>query len=213
MKQKFLAVIGVPALFFALSACDPTDKKDPETSVQDKFFERLTLLCGKAYSGKLVSNDDVDTAMAGKPMIIHAAKCGHKQIQIPLHIGEEGGKWDRSRTWFISRTEDGLRLKHRHRHEDGTLDDITNYGGDTMAMGTAGRQEFPVDNESVTAFKAGGLDQSVTNVWAIEISPPGQKDAIFAYELRRPAEAGGRHFRVEFDLSKPIVAPPPSWGN
>jgi hypothetical protein len=30
----------------------------------------------------------------------------------------------------------------------------------------------------------------------------------FAYELRRP----NRHFRVEFDLSRPVPAPPPPWG-
>jgi hypothetical protein len=31
---------------------------------------------------------------------------------------------------------------------------------------------------------------------------------MFAYELRRP----NRHFRVEFDLTRPVPAPPPPWG-
>tara|TARA_R110001606_G_scaffold154479_1_gene296143 strand:+ start:369 stop:809 length:441 start_codon:yes stop_codon:yes gene_type:complete len=145
-------------------------------------------------------------------MIMHAASCDHNEIQIPFHIAEGPDKWNRSRTWIITRTEKGLRLKHRHRHEDGSLDSVTNYGGDTDSEGTADRQEFPVDAESIASFKANGLDQSVTNIWAVEVSEPGQGDAKFAYELRRPESADGRHFRVEFDLSAPVTVPPAPWG-
>ena len=70
-----------------------------------------------------------------------------------------------------------------------------------------------MDAESIASFKANGLDQSVTNIWAVEISPPGQSDAKFAYELRRPESADGRHFRVEFDLSTPVPVPPAPWGS
>ncbi|WP_321323322.1 hypothetical protein [uncultured Parasphingorhabdus sp.] len=150
--------------------------------------------------------------MAGKPMIMHAASCDLNEIQIPFHIAEGPDRWNRSRTWFISRTNDGLRLKHRHRHEDGSLDSVTNYGGDTTGQGSADRQEFPVDAESITSFNANGLEQSVTNIWAVEVSEPGQGDARFAYELRRPQSADGRYFRVEFDLSRPVAVPPPPWG-
>ena len=38
------------------------------------------------------------------------------------------------------------------------------------------------------------------------------RDDQFAYELRRPPIPGGRFFRVEFDLSRPVPAPPPPWG-
>ncbi|VAV94491.1 FIG00637492: hypothetical protein [hydrothermal vent metagenome] len=204
----------VPALIFvALSGCDPASDPVPEPSAQEVYFERLTLLCGKAYSGKLVSNQDADAAMAGKPMIMHVSKCDLNEIQIPFHIGEENGKWNRSRTWTITRVDDGLRLKHRHRHEDGKLDEVTNYGGDTADEGSEQRQEFLVDQLSIDMFKKAGLDQSVTNIWAMEISPPGKNDARFAYELKRPKEADDRFFRVEFDLSKPIDPPPPPWGD
>ena len=83
----------------------------------------------------------------------------------------------------------------------------------TIGQGTSERQEFPVDAESIASFRANGLDQSVTNIWAVEITPPGQSGAQFAYELRRPESADGRYFRVEFDLSKPVVPPPPPWGD
>ncbi|ATW04447.1 hypothetical protein [Sphingorhabdus sp. YGSMI21] len=212
MKQAKLTCAAALLLCIPLAACDSPSAPAPEPSPQDLFFERLSLLCGKAYAGTLASEQQADADMAGKPMIMHAASCDLNEIQIPFHIAEGPDTWNRSRTWIISRTDDGLRLKHRHRHEDGSLDSVTNYGGDTAEEGTADRQEFPVDAESIASFKASGLDQSVTNVWAMEVSEPGQGDARFAYELRRPETADGRHFRVEFDLSKPVAVPPPPWG-
>ncbi len=213
MNKSILSCSAALLLCAPLISCDSAPDNPPEPSPQDVFFERLNLLCGKAYAGTLVSEQDADAEMAGKPMIMHAATCDLNEIQIPFHIAEGPDTWDRSRTWFISRTGEGLRLKHRHRHEDGSLDSVTNYGGDTADEGTADRQEFPVDAESKISFRDNGLDQSVTNVWAVEISPPGQTDALFAYELRRPESADGRHFRVEFDLSRPVPPPPPPWGD
>jgi len=75
-----------------------------------------------------------------------------------------------------------------------------------VTPGTASRQEFPVDAESIATFEREGLKASVTNVWAMEIEPDGR----FVYELARP---GGRLFRVEFDLSKPVEPPPAPWGH
>ena len=213
MNKITLTVPIALFLCISLTACDPAPAPPPKPSPQDIFFERLNLLCGKAYAGTLVSDQEADADMAGKPMIMHVASCSPKEIQIPFHIAEDTSHWNRSRTWVISRTDQGLRLKHRHRHQDGSLDSVTNYGGDTENEGTADRQDFPVDAESISAFRANGLDQSVSNIWAVEVAPPGQSDAHFAYELRRPQSADGRYFRVEFDLSKPVAVPPPPWGD
>lgn len=46
-----------------------------------------------------------------------------------------------------------------------------------------------------------------TNVWTIEVDPLGRR---FAYALRH--EGTDRRFRVEFDLSRAVPAPPPPWG-
>jgi hypothetical protein len=216
MKQtfKFGGAACAAVLTMALSACEPGEPPvAPDPSPQDVYFERLSLLCDKAYPGQLVSDQEADADMMGQPMIMHVATCDQTEIQIPFHISNADGSWNRSRTWIITRTEDGLRLKHRHRHDDGSLDAVSNYGGDTAASGTKQRQEFPVDEESIALFKTEGLDQSVTNTWAVEISPPGEQEARFAYELRRPETADARFFRVEFDLSKPVETPPPPWGD
>jgi hypothetical protein len=122
------------------------------------------------------------------------------ELRIPFHVGD-----DHSRTWVLSRTDTGLRLKHDHRHADGSPDAVTMYGGDSAPPGTAQRQAFPVDAESVAMFRKAGMAASVTNTWAMEVEP----DEQFVYELTRP---GGRTFRVVFDKAHPVPLPPAPWG-
>jgi hypothetical protein len=188
------------ALAGMLAGCAASDRgSDP----QGRFIAGLAKLCGKAFAGRVVSTDAADREMAAKPLVIHVARCEPGAIRIPFHVGE-----DRSRTWVITRTATGLRLKHDHRHADGSPDALTMYGGDTATPGTAERQAFPVDAESIAMFRANGLPRSVTNVWAVELRP-----GLFAYELRRPEGPDKRFFRVEFDLTKAVAPPPPAWGD
>ncbi|MNV60455.1 hypothetical protein D3C71_1529170 [compost metagenome] len=140
---------------------------------------------------------------AGQKLVMHVRGCadpGH-ELRIPFHVGD-----DHSRTWVLTRTEHGLRLKHDHRHADGSPDAITLYGGDSKPPGTAERQQFPADGESVAMFRRADMLASTHNTWAMEIEP----DQRFVYELTRPE---GRRFRVEFDLSKPVALPPAPWGD
>jgi hypothetical protein len=187
-----------PALFamLALTACATTAPVTP----QDAFMSGLQAICGKAYEGKMVTTDARDTDIGAQRLIMHVRSCSANEIKIPFHVGE-----NRSRTWVISREATGLRLKHDHRHEDGSEDVSTQYGGDTAAMGTNVRQEFSVDDYSKAMFVRNGSPNSATNVWAIELIS-GQS---YNYEVKRE----GRHFRVEFDLTKPIAPPPPPWGS
>lgn len=175
-------------------------------SPHDAFMRQLAAHCGKAYAGQLVTSDAADAEMRGKPMVMHVRTCSPGRIEIPFHIGgiAPGGEWDRSRTWIITRTASGLRLKHDHRHADGSADRLTMYGGDTVGAGTASFQAFPADAESIALFRANDRAISITNIWAVEVTGTG-----FAYELRR----AGRHFRVEFDLTRPVPAPPAPWGH
>ena len=174
----------------------------PAAAPQDAFFARLQALCGQAFEGRVATSEAADRDMAGERLVMHVADCSEDRVRIPFHVGA-----DRSRTWVITRTAGGLRLKHDHRHADGSEDVLTQYGGDTAAPGTASRQEFPVDAESIALFRREDRDVSVTNIWAVEVT-----DGLFAYELRRPPGPNARHFRVEFDLARPVAAPPMPWG-
>ena len=176
-----------------LAAC-ATPAPEP-ASPHDAFFARLGALCGNSYEGRVVA--DTPTAspdFAGKRLVMHVRDCTATQIRIPFHVGE-----DRSRTWVVTRTPAGLRLKHDHRHADGTPDELTMYGGDTAAQGSAARQEFPADQESKDLFVRENIPVSTTNIWAMEVEP----GRAFVYELARPS----RLFRVEFDLAKPVPNP------
>ena len=204
--MKRLPRIAPLAALCLLSACAGT----PSSSVApvadapvDDFLAALRSHCGQAFAGRVVVDTpaSANDAFAGKPLVMHVRECDTNTTRVPFHVGD-----DRSRTWVLTRTAGGLRLKHDHRHEDGTSDKVTMYGGDTAAAGTAQRQAFPVDAESIDSFRANGLTASVENTWAMEIQP-GRR---FLYELSRP---NGRLFQVEFDLSAPVAAPPPPWGS
>jgi hypothetical protein len=180
------AVALVVALLFCACAA-------PQPNMKASFFDRLAQLCGRSYAGTLVSQDPQDAAFAKQALVMHVRDCSGDEIRIPFSVGK-----DRSRTWIISRTATGLRLKHDHRHADGTPDVLTMYGGDSHALESNERVEFPVDQESIALFTRENRLESNKNTWALELLAGKQ----FNYELKR----SGRFFKVAFDLSRPIDA-------
>lgn len=190
MKHLALAAFAALSLSPLLAGCAST----PEPAhPQDAFMARLNALCGQRFEGRVVTTDPADATFASNRLLMHVRDCSAREVGIPFAVGE-----DRSRRWIVTRTATGLRLKHDHRDPEGVIHGYHMYGGDTAGKGTAERQEFPVDQESIDQFVAGGATVSTTNVWAIEVHP----GRMFAYELRRPE---GRFLRVEFDLTRPVA--------
>ena len=192
-----------PVAVLVLAACATPPATKP-VAPADAFLAAIATHCGKAYEGRIVANEPKSATpdpFEGQRLVMHVRGCESpaSRIEIPFHVGD-----DRSRTWILTRTAGGLRLKHDHRHEDGTPDAMTMYGGDSASAGSAARQAFPVDAESIAMFRRGGLNASVENTWAMEVHPKA-----FVYELSRP---NGRLFRVEFDLTRPVAPPPTPWG-
>lgn len=193
-REAFYAQVRALVDVEAESVAEPKS-----TEAAAAFFNGLKRLCGKTFEGKIVVDQPSPTAddpFVGKRLLMHVRDCGARELRIPFIVGE-----DRSRTWIVSRTEAGLRLKHDHRHADGTPDDLTMYGGDTLSVGTVRRQSFPSDAETVALFTKHDRVVSVPNIWSLELN-----DArTLVYELRRPS---GRLFRVEFDLTRPVTHAP-----
>ena len=192
--------IRIPAFCLAasLAACGFAIGPPPQPSMlpvdQQAFWQRLTQLCGRAFEGRMTQGTAAgDSVFRQNRLVMHVRDCGADTVRIPFVIGP-----DASRTWIVTRVGGGLRLKHDHRHEDGTEDRVSRYGGDTRVPGSAKRQEFPADS-----FTAALLPAAATNVWALEVDP----GRTFAYELTR--RGTDRRFRVEFDLSRPVAPPAP----
>jgi hypothetical protein len=168
-----------------------------DLSGSDQFWNQLEKHCGKAYEGQLMTPSENDP-FAGKKLIIHFISCDESEhvIKIPFHVGE-----DRSRTWVLKKTGNGLiQLKHDHRHEDGSEDEVTQYGGTTSNTGLPHLQMFPADQET-----ANRIPYASHNVWWFTVD-----EQFLTYNLRRIGS--DRLFTVRFDLTKSIDQPEAPWG-
>lgn len=181
LMPRFFYVI----FFLALTAC--TSKLTTSSSSQT-FQQVLTAYCGKSFSGQTIFPADSTDPFAGKTLIINIQACTDSTTRIPFYVGE-----DRSRTWVLTRTAEGLQLKHDHRHEDGTPDKVTMYGGVSNLPATALEQRFAAD-----AYTAQLIPAAATNEWTIAISPNGKK---LSYILKRD---GKMRYQADFDLTKPL---------
>ncbi len=186
---------AAPAFALLVTACIT-----PTTPPPSAFEAAIAPLCGKAFEGRIVTTDAADDDWRAQRIVMHVRGCEPGLVQIPLHVGE-----DHSRTWVLMQVGDQWELRHDHRHEDGSEDVLTQYGGFASTDADALRQEFPADQSTKDLFDRENIPVSKTNVWAVEIDPSAN---IFAYELKRP----NRFLRVEFDTAAPVETPPTPWG-
>jgi len=165
-----------------------------ENETSNSFWNTLKSHCGKAYEGRLeIPEEDED--FGGKKLVMHLKSCTENEIKIPFYVGD-----DKSRTWILSKKEGIISLKHDHRHEDGTEDDINFYGGTASNEGKANIQFFPADVHTQEMIPA-----AATNVWWITLD-----EKTFTYNLRRLGT--DRVFKVVMDLTTPIATPDAPWG-
>ena len=185
--------LKISLLFFTL--CTATVGFAQDVVPSEVFWNRLKSHCGNAYAGTLELPLD-DASFGGKKLVMHLRSCDENQIKIPFYVGE-----DKSRTWILTKNSEGLlSLKHDHRHEDGTEDDINFYGGTSSNAGKEDIQFFPADTHTQAMIPG-----AATNIWWITIN-----ETTFTYNLKRLGT--DRIFKVTMDLTKPIAAPPAPWG-
>lgn len=203
MKKFLLTLMGI-CFVLSCSASTEAETAPKRTDTIEKgvtlateanaFWNTLQALCGQSFEGKLELPEE-DEDFGGKRLVMHVRSCEENVIRIPFFVGE-----DRSRTWVLSFENDRIQLKHDHRHEDGSEDEVNMYGGTTTNSGQAGLQTFPADQHTKNIIPAAS-----SNIWWITLD-----DDQYTYNLRRLGTE--RVFRVAFDLSNTIETPEAPWG-
>ena len=161
-----------------------------------KFWTNLEKHCGKSYEGTVTQGGKEGDGFTGKKLVMQVLSCEPNRIRIPFYVGD-----DKSRTWVLFKNEEQiLRLKHDHRHEDGTEDKVTQYGGENSNHGFENLQMFPADKET-----AQRISYASTNLWWITLD-----EKTFTYNLRRIGS--DRLFTPTFDLTKPLEFNEKPWG-
>jgi len=181
MRYAFLLFVSI---FSASLTAQPSQE----------FWNSLEELCGKAFKGEVLEAPE-DDSFREVELIMHVRSCKENELRIPFFAGE-----DRSRTWVLTIKNDKIMLKHDHRHEDGSEDEITQYGGEASNHGLSNLQTLPADD-----YTADLIPAAASNVWWIEI----EEGKSFTYNLRRIGT--NRYFSIQFDLSKEIETPPAPW--
>jgi len=190
--MRYLYLIAL----FLITFVSQAQQNGSSKSGAEMFWENLKTHCGKSYAGELASAAPNDT-FTGKKLVMHVRSCEEENvIRIPFYVGE-----DRSRTWVLTKLDNGtIELKHDHRHEDGSPDKITMYGGTSPNTGSEKLQFFPADQETTDL-----IGYAATNVWWITLD-----DSSFSYNLRRVVN--DTHISIKFDLSQEVETPAAPWG-
>lgn len=143
---------------------------------QELYFARIKSLCGARYEGQSVFPEDPGDGFRDKLLVAVIQTCDEDEIRIPFIVGD-----DHSRTWILKKTSDGLQFKHDHRHEDGTADKITLYGGTAIGSGTQQAQSFPADD-----YTAMLIPEASTNEWFLSLSDDNSEMVYYLERHKKP---------------------------
>lgn len=165
-----------------------------EKSPAKLFLEKFKDLEGQYFEGEIVAGGREGDGFVGQKLMMEVMSYSDREVKIPFYVGE-----DKSRTWILSYSNNVLTLKHDHRHEDGSPDAVTFYGGTANNSGWDSLQMFPADQETCQL-----IDYACQNVWWITMDGD-----TFTYNLRRIGT--DRWFSVKFDLTKVVQSDYKPW--
>ena len=201
MKKNILGVLLITCWFYVsskpiVSKVECTEKSSellelmkPAGKENEKtFLNNLAGLCGKSFRGKETYTAPGRDSWANKDFVMHVTVCEEDKVYIPFHLGE-----DHSRTWMFIMEGQKLRFRHDHRHEDGTPEELTMYGGYSDGTGTGFIQKFPADDYTLKL-----LDDNASREWRVILA---EDLSTFTYQL---LYNGKVVFSAEFDLNRPI---------
>lgn len=152
------------------------------------FLNNIAQLCGQSFTGRESFIAEGRESWAHKSFVMHVTVCEDDRVYVPFHLDD-----DHSRIWMFLVEDGRLRFRHDHRHEDGTPEDITMYGGYSDGLGTSLLQNFPADEYTCEL-----LPTACDAVWRVFLS---EDLSAFTYQL---LDQGELLFEGTFDISRPI---------
>lgn len=165
--HRITIMLSILTLTFIVQAGEVNEENSHKA-----FFNNMKNLCGNVFTGASTYPEDPEHDFASKKLVADFADCSANEIRIKFAVGE-----DHSRTWVLTQSDNGLLLKHDHRHSDGTPDDVTNYGGWANQSGNTYQQYFAADKETAEL-----IPEAATNVWMLSYDPATK---ILTYDLKR----------------------------
>jgi len=184
--MRYLLVLAIISL--TLFSCKSAGQKTrEETSTAAEFMKNIESHCGKSFYGKVLFPVNPEAPFNVETVYMVFESCTEEGARMPFIPGN-----DMSGTWVLTVKEDGLLFKYDHRHDDGTPEDISMYGGYADNTGTALMQNFPADEETALM-----IPEATTNVWTFQFN---EDFTEFHYILKRH---NALRFHVVFDLTSP----------
>lgn len=183
-------VVAIAIIFASCGSPQTIEETEglPLPEGEMEFWNNLKSLCGKSFAGEQTYMKEGRESWAHLDFRMHVALCQEKRIQIPFHLSQ-----DQSRTWMFLIEDGRLRFRHHHRHEDGTPEDLTMYGGYSDGSGTAFVQYFPADDYTIDL-----LQDTLGRKWAIVLD---EELTTLKYQLSYHGEVV---FEGTFDIANPI---------
>ncbi len=195
MKKLFVIKFMV---LFLLAGCGQQQGADDQDSMKvgselsdpqaRAFLNQLHALCGQSFSGEETFIAEGRESWADKEFLMQVTVCEDGRVYIPFHLDD-----DTSRTWMFLVEDGKLRFRHDHRHEDGTPEDVTMYGGYATENGSAMQQDFPAD-----AYTCELLPTACKALWRVSLSSSPKS---LTYSL---FDDGELLFAATFDLDNPL---------
>ena len=188
MRHSLFFILFVFLIFSCKSAGQKTPEEIETNEPVVEFMENLKSFEGKSFYGKVLFPENPEAPFNADTLFVIFESFTETEARMPFILGN-----DKSRTWVLTKNENGLLFKHDHRHSDGTPEEITMYGGYADDKGNALFQNFPADEETSTM-----MPETSTNVWTFKFN---EEMTEFHYILERHSAP---RFHVVFDLTTPI---------
>lgn len=191
---QLIALLFLSTFIFSCQSATQQAQHQPDVektkTSQDIFFERFKTLEGQRFLGKEVYIQEGRESWAHLEMEMYVREWKEDVVYIPFRLADNS-----SRTWTIYRQDDNrLWLRHDHRHEDGTPEDINMYGGFSSDKSDAQQQFFPADDYTCKL-----ISYACENEWILRLK---EDLTVFSYILEK---SGVRIIQIDFDLTQPVV--------